>query len=87
MENADAFSSMSAPRAAQLAFEMVSAIQHRPSGEQLAGVAMLFLLMSKRMKADARDVLARTGARMEDALSYGSGEHIRAIKQYLREEM
>jgi len=87
MENNDAFNSAAAPATSELAFALVDAMQGRNEGHQFAAVSLLFLLMCRRFNANPGDVLSSTGRRVEDALSIGRGEHIRAIKNYIREEL
>lgn len=87
MEHNDSFHSAAAPATSELAFSLVDAMQGKPEGYQFAAVALLFLLMCRRFDANPGDVLSSTGRRVEDALSIGRGEHIRAIKNYINEEM
>lgn len=71
----------------RLAFRILDGIQNEAGGKQVAASGLLFLLICQRFKADPRDALDKAQKILLDALSVGRGEQVRAIKQYLKEEL
>lgn len=69
-----------------VAFKLLDGLQSETPGNQLVGIAMMFLMLCERHKLNPRDVLAKGSHVLYDSLSIGKGEHTRAIKQYLRME-
>jgi hypothetical protein len=82
----DQISSTNVARGQLAAFKVLEGMQEIPPGDQLVGIAMMFLMLCERHKQDPRDVLSVGSHVLYDSLSVGKGEHTRAIKQYLRLE-
>lgn len=83
----DQINSLTAEGSAKVAFKIIDSIQGMPSGYQARGMALAFMLMCERYGVNAKDVLEKTRKVTKDALSEGRGEHVRAIKDYLRKEL
>ena len=85
----DQFNSVGTNAAALVTFKIVHAIQQEKSGNQVAGVANLFLLMCSKFKLNPRDVLNKASHRLYDSFldEAGRGEHIRAMQMYVNEEI
>ena len=87
MNTLDQLNSVSSYTAQEAAFQVIDRLQSYNSGEQVAGAALVFLLLCERFKQDPRDVLSKGSAVLLDTLTYGSGEQTRAIKTYLNQEI
>lgn len=92
--NRDALNSVSPHQAAQVAFLAVDAIQELPGEVQVAGISLLFLMLSKRMGMSPREVseaIEQAGRRLEDALrpdpNNKPGDIVRALREYLKEDL
>ena len=83
----DQLNMLTSAQAQQVAFKVINAVQSEPPGHQVAAVAITFLMMCERYKADPRDVLDKVSRIAYDAFSEGRGEYIRAIQNYIREEL
>ena len=70
-----------------VAFKVLDGLSQEKPGDQLVGIAMMFLMMCERFKQDPREVLDVSHRVLYDSLSIGRGEHTRAIKQYLNVEL
>jgi hypothetical protein len=86
-----ALASITPQRAAQVAFMAVDTIQGLRPEEQAAGMALLFVMLTRRFKTDPRALLAQADRRLVDALTPRAnekpGDIVRALRQYLREEL
>jgi hypothetical protein len=80
----DQLASVSTLKAQIAAFSALDKLQDFPPAEQVAGAALLFVMLVRHFDADARDVLVSTGRRIADALN---DPRYRAIQQYLGEEI
>lgn len=83
----DHLNMITSQKAQQVAFQVVNSLQTEKAGHQVAAVAITFLLMCERYNVDPRLVLDKTKRIAYDALSEGRGEYIRAIKNYVQEEL
>jgi hypothetical protein len=82
----DALTSVSAPRAAQVAFGIIDGLQAVPPAEQVAGAAMLFQALLRRYRLNPREVLPASGRRLEDALTLNTPQTY-ALREYLNKEI
>jgi len=77
----------STQEAQRVAFKIINVLQNEPEGKQVAGAALLFLLLCERFKQSPRDVLNKSARMLYDAFSEGTGEHARAMQTYLLKEL
>ncbi|MGQ0595824.1 hypothetical protein [Aquabacterium sp.] len=70
----------------QVAFKALDALQGDKAGDQVAAVSMMFLLVCQRHRLKPRDVLDKGARILQDSLSQGRGEYVRAIRDYLQDE-
>jgi hypothetical protein len=70
-----------------VAFKVLEGLHGEKPGDQLVGIAMMFLMMCERFKQNPRDVLHKSSRVLYDSLSVGKGEHTRAIKTFMNMEM
>jgi hypothetical protein len=70
-----------------VAFKVLDGLHGEKPGDQLVGIAMMFLMMCERFKSDPREVLGISSRVLYDSLSVGKGEHTRAIKTFMNMEM
>ena len=87
MNTIDQLNAVSSQAAQEAAFVVIDRLQSYNSGEQIAGAALVFLMLCERFKQDPREVLLKGSAVLLDTLSYGTGEQTRAIKTYLNKEL
>jgi hypothetical protein len=87
MNTIDQINTVSFTKAQYAAFTVIDALQGFNSGEQIAGAALVFHLLCERFKQDPREVLNKGHQVLQDSLSFGSGEHVKAIKTYLNKEL
>jgi hypothetical protein len=80
----DQLSAVSTLKAQIAAFSALDKLQDFAAAEQVAGAALLFVMLVRHFEADARDVLAQTDRRIADALN---DPRYLAIRQYLKEEI
>ena len=83
----DQLNGITSQRAQQVAFKVVDALQQEPPGHQVAAASLVFLMMCKRFNARPSDVLNKTEMILRDTLREGRGEYVRAIQNYIREEL
>ena len=83
----DQINSMTADASAMVAFRIIDAIQGLPKGQQARGIAMAFYMLTERYKVNPIDLLQKTRIATKDAFSEGRGEHVRAVQNYLNEEL
>lgn len=83
----DALGMVGHDSAARAAFRVLDALQTMPPAEQVAGAAEVLWLVAARFKVDIPELMTQTERRILDSLSRGDGAQVRAIKQYLREEI
>jgi hypothetical protein len=84
----DQLNSVTSENSQKVAFTLLDMIQGiEPKGLQLSGVALMFLLMCERYKQNPREVLDKSSRVLYDAFLEGRGEYIRAIQNYLKEEL
>ena len=69
------------------AFKILDAIQRQPAHQQVAGASLMFLLIMKKYDMKPREAMQIAEQVFKDCLSEGRGEQIRAIQNYLREEL
>ena len=72
--------------AGQRAYQLINAMQEMPVGEQVAAHAIVFLELCRHFEEDPRDVLHTTDFIIANTLSQGRGEHIRAVRNYIKGE-
>jgi hypothetical protein len=77
----------STQEAQRVAFKVISVLQDEPAGKQVAGAALLFLMLCERFNQKPRDVLNKSARMLYDAFSEGTGEHAKAIQTYLLKEL
>ena len=87
MNTIDQINSVSFTKAQEAAFAVIDALQRFNAGEQVAGSSLVFHLLCERFKQNPRDVLIKGQQVLQDTLSFGHGEHTRAIKAYLNKEL
>jgi hypothetical protein len=80
----DQLNSVSVRKAQHAAFRILDQMQDLPPAEQVAGAAMMFSLLCKHFNVDPREAHAQADRRIADALK---DPQLRAIKQYLREDL
>ena len=83
----DQLNMITSQKAQQDAFKVINALQSEPAGHQIAAIAVTFLMVCQRYKVDPRAVLDKASRIAYDAFSEGRGEYIRAIQNYIREEL
>ncbi len=69
------------------AFKILDAVQRLPAHEQVGGAALMFLLIMKKYDMGPRQAMHMSEQVFQDCLTEGRGEQIRAIQNYLREEL
>lgn len=89
--NHDVLASITPQKAAEVSFMAVDAIQGMRPEEQAAGMALLFVMLTRRFKTDPRVLLAQADRRLVDALTPDAnnkpGDVVRALRQYIKEEL
>ena len=80
-----AVSSEDAQKAAFTVLDILQGVN--PPGVRVVSVAFMLLMICRRFRLDPRDVLDKTDRMIRDSLSKGRGEYVRAIREYLREEV
>lgn len=83
----DQINFVSFTRAQRAAFNCIDRLQDYTAGEQVAAASLLFHLLCERFKQNPRDVMIKGQQVLLDTLSFGHGEHTRAIKTYLNQEI
>jgi len=83
----DRLLSMNAAKAQWSAFKLLDGLQRIPKHEQVAAASLMFLLICKRFKENPRDLLQLAEQFHADALREGQGDHVRAIQNYLKNEI
>jgi len=83
----DRLLSMTSFQAQTSAFKMLDQLQRLPQHEQVASLALGFLLICKRFNQSPRDMCELAEKFLADALSEGRGEQVRALQNYLRNEL
>lgn len=84
----DQLNMVTADDSQRVAFALLDAMQGiQPKGLQLSGTAIMFLLMCEQSGIDPREVLNKASRILFDAFNEGRGEHVRAIQNYLRNEL
>jgi hypothetical protein len=79
--------------AARAAFRALDSLQTLPPAEQVAGAAVLLWLVAARFHIPVSELMTQTERRILDSLSEAvtgmeaPGSTVRAIKQYLQEEV
>lgn len=71
---------------ARAAFRCIDVLQDERKGSQLAGAAVLFLLICRRNNLDPREVLTLSSAMLNKAFR-DNNEHAMAIKMFLKEDI
>lgn len=71
---------------ARAAFRCIDVLQDERKGSQLAGAAVLFLLICRRNNLDPREVLSLSSG-MLNAAFRDNNEHALAIKMFLKEDV
>lgn len=69
-----------------MAYEAVSAVQHRTPGEQVAGIALLFKVMSERSGVSVSELLDKVARMEHDADTYYT-THIASLREYVKQEI
>ena len=87
MNTIDQLNAVSYTAAQAAAFKVIDALQNFNAGEQVAGAALVFHLLCEKYKQNPRDVMVKGHQVLQDALSFGRGEHINAVKAYLNKEI
>lgn len=88
MANAiDQLNMVTAEQAQRTAFRVLDQLQDIPAGEQIAAMSLMFLLLCQRHQQNPRDVLDKGSKILLDAFTEGRGEYIRALRNYLKEEL
>jgi hypothetical protein len=70
-----------------VAFKVLEGLQSYSTGDQLVGIAMMFLMLCERFKVKPRDILDKSSHVLYDSLLVGKGEHTRAIQNYMNMEL
>ena len=83
----DQLHSMSSHSIQTAAFKILDAVQRLPAHQQVGGAALMFLLIMKKYDMGPREAMHMSESVFKDCLSEGRGEQIRAIQNYLREEI
>lgn len=83
----DQINSTSVTRGQLVAFKTIETLQGFNTGDQLVGSAMLLLMMCERFKVKPRDLLYKASHVLYDSLLVGTGEHTRAIQNYMNMEL
>jgi hypothetical protein len=84
----DQLNMVTAQQSQQVAFALLDSMQGiQPKGLQLSGTAMMFLLMCEQSKIDPRQVLDKASRVLHDTFTEGTGGYVKAIQQYLKEEL
>ena len=73
--------------ASETVFKLISAMQNDNPGSQVTAAGMLFLLLCEKYKCNPRDVLDKGSRVLFDAFSDPDNAHIRAVKQYIYNEL
>lgn len=84
--NTDKLHSVPPLNAVQAAYAAVTAIQHLPAEEQVAGVALLFNTIVTELNLSPLTLIGAAARRAKDADSYYTTE-IRALRAYVRDEL
>ncbi|MDE3021874.1 MAG: hypothetical protein KGI54_08445 [Pseudomonadota bacterium] len=84
----DQINNSTADEVVQASFGILDSLQNlNPPGIRLPAIAILFLLLCKRFNINSPELLSKSGRMLNDSLLQGKGEHVRAIRQYLDNEM
>ena len=83
----DQLHSMSSYAIQTAAFKILDAVQRIPAHQQVAGSALMFLLIMKKYNMGPREAMHMAEQVFKDCLSEGRGEQIRAIQNYLDKEI
>lgn len=73
--------------ASETVFKLISAMQNDNPGSQVTASGMLFLLLCERYKCEPREVLDKAAHVLFDAFGDSKNAHIRAVKQYIYNEL
>lgn len=88
MANAiDQLNMVTAEQAQRTAFRILDQLQDMQPGHQVAALSLMFLLVCERHHQSPRDVLHKGSKILLDAFTEGRGEYIRALRNYLKEEL
>lgn len=87
MNITDQLNNTPSSEAVRVAFGVVDQLQHIKPGVQVAAVAMLFSMLCTRYKARPMATFEQAIARVNDELAVGRGEHVRALREYLKGEL
>lgn len=83
----DQLNAVSFTKAQEAAFAAINALQNYNQGQQVAAAAMLLHLLCDRFKINPREAMTKGHQVLQDTLSFGHGEHTRAIKAYINKEL
>lgn len=84
----DSINLLEAKEAAQAAFGLIDILQQwEPAGVRFTSSAIVLILMCRHYGLDVCDVLNKSDRMIKDAVATKDGECIRAIEQYLKNEM
>lgn len=83
----DQINSTTVAKGQLVAFKLLDGIQMEKPGDQLVGISMFLLMLCERYKLSPREVLDKASHVLYDSLSVGTGDHTRAIKQFMQLEM
>jgi hypothetical protein len=72
--------------AVQAAYAQVSAVQHLPAHEQVAGAALLLNVMSKNANVSVSELLNQAGRMEHDADTFFQRE-VKALRDYVAGEL
>lgn len=73
--------------ASETVFKLISAMQNDNPGSQVTAAGMLFLLLCEKYQCKPRDVLDKGARVLYDSFSDSKNAHIRAVKQYIYNEL
>jgi hypothetical protein len=84
--NNDKLNSVGPLAAVQSAYAAITAIQHLPAEDQVAGVALLFTTIVEELKLNPYQIIGASVRRAKDSDSYYTTE-IRALRAYIQGEL
>lgn len=84
--NTDRLNSMKPQEAAQSAYAQISAVQHLPPDQQVAGAVLLLRAMAEELRLDLSQLMQQAARVMDDADTYYNRE-VSALRMYVRKEL
>lgn len=84
--NNDRLNSTPPHAAVSAAYAQVSAVQHLPKEQQVAGAAILLRIMAEELRLDLPDLLHKA-ARLADSSDTYFNRSMDALREYIRKEL